>query len=159
MSNPYFNENRLWYGKPAAEWIEGLPIGNGRIAAMVMGGVKRERLALNHEWLWKGDHRDRRRRSGPASGSARTAASRQVRGGHAPGQLEAFGGAGASAASGGGLTLPAGRRSLLAEATNVYTATGGAGPDRAVAGVSFESAAQQGYIKVERSYRRTLRRI
>ncbi|MBI3986919.1 MAG: glycoside hydrolase family 95 protein [Lentisphaerae bacterium] len=49
----------LWYSKPAAEWIEGMPIGNGRLAAMVMGGVKRERLALNHEWLWKGGGRER----------------------------------------------------------------------------------------------------
>ncbi|NLE67488.1 MAG: hypothetical protein GX608_08720, partial [Lentisphaerae bacterium] len=57
MPDAFYNETRLWYGKPAAEWIEGLPIGNGRVAAMIMGGVKRERLALNHEWLWKADNR------------------------------------------------------------------------------------------------------
>jgi alpha-L-fucosidase 2 len=49
----------LWYTKPAAEWPEALPIGNGRLAAMVFGGIKRERLALNHECLWRGDHRKR----------------------------------------------------------------------------------------------------
>jgi len=52
-------ENRLWYDKPAKEWKEGLPIGNGRLAGMVMGGIKEERIALNHEWLWKGVHRYR----------------------------------------------------------------------------------------------------
>jgi len=50
---------RLWYTKPAADWSEGLPIGNGRLAAMVLGSCPRERLALNHEWLWDGLHRFR----------------------------------------------------------------------------------------------------
>lgn len=50
---------KLWYTRPAADYIEGLPIGTGRLAAMVLGGVKRERIALNHEWLWKGVHRNR----------------------------------------------------------------------------------------------------
>jgi alpha-L-fucosidase 2 len=50
---------KLWYAQPASEWLEGLPIGTGRLAAMVLGTVKRERVALNHEWLWKGTHRDR----------------------------------------------------------------------------------------------------
>jgi alpha-L-fucosidase 2 len=49
----------LWYSRPASEWMEGLPIGTGRLAGMVMGGVRRERIALNHEWLWKGRHRNR----------------------------------------------------------------------------------------------------
>lgn len=52
-------ETRIWLAQPAADWLEGLPIGNGRLAAMVLGGIKRERLALNHEWLWRGTHRDR----------------------------------------------------------------------------------------------------
>jgi alpha-L-fucosidase 2 len=50
---------RLWYTRPAADWSEGLPIGNGRLAAMVLGSCPRERLALNHEWLWEGLHRFR----------------------------------------------------------------------------------------------------
>lgn len=53
------NNETIWYSRPAAEWTEGLPIGNGRLAAMVLGAVKRERIALNHEWLWTGVHRNR----------------------------------------------------------------------------------------------------
>jgi len=41
--------DRIWCTEPASRWINGLPIGTGRLAAMVMGTVKRERLALNHE--------------------------------------------------------------------------------------------------------------
>jgi len=52
--------DRLWYEEPAGEWKEGLPIGNGVLAGMVLGGVLRDRIALNHEWLWraKGRFRD-----------------------------------------------------------------------------------------------------
>jgi len=50
---------RLWYKTPARDWLEGLPIGTGRLAAMVLGSYKRERIALNHEWLWKGVNRNR----------------------------------------------------------------------------------------------------
>jgi alpha-L-fucosidase 2 len=51
--------NRLWYTKPANEWKEGLPIGTGRLAGMVLGGIEEERVGLNHEWLWVGRNRDR----------------------------------------------------------------------------------------------------
>jgi alpha-L-fucosidase 2 len=51
--------NKLWYTRPAADWLEGLPIGTGRIGAMVWSGYKTERLTLNHEWLWRGKYRDR----------------------------------------------------------------------------------------------------
>lgn len=51
--------NRLWYTKPATEWINGLPVGTGRLGAMVLGGTKEERIALNHEWLCVGQNRDR----------------------------------------------------------------------------------------------------
>ncbi len=51
--------NKLWYTTQPRDWMEGLPIGTGRLAAMVMGGLDRERLTLNHEWLWKGQHRNR----------------------------------------------------------------------------------------------------
>lgn len=53
------SENRLWYDRPAARYIDAMPIGTGRLAAMVFGGLKRERIALNHEWLWRGNHRRR----------------------------------------------------------------------------------------------------
>ena len=45
---------RLWYEKPAATWVEALPIGNGRLGAMVFGDARRERLALNEDTLWSG---------------------------------------------------------------------------------------------------------
>ncbi|NLB69875.1 MAG: alpha-L-fucosidase, partial [Lentisphaerae bacterium] len=51
--------NKLWYDAPAAQYVDGLPIGTGRLAAMVLGGVAKERIALNHEWLWRGNHRKR----------------------------------------------------------------------------------------------------
>ena len=50
---------KLWYKAPAREWLEGLPIGTGRLAAMVLGTFRRERIALNHESLWKGVNRRR----------------------------------------------------------------------------------------------------
>ena len=50
---------KLWYRSWTTEWMEGLPIGTGRLAAMVLGTCRRERLALNHEWLWRGNHRNR----------------------------------------------------------------------------------------------------
>ena len=51
--------DKLWYTKPAATHLDGLPIGTGRLAAMVFGGARRERIALNHEWLWRGRNRKR----------------------------------------------------------------------------------------------------
>ena len=50
---------KLWYREPAREWMEGLPIGNGRLAAMIPGYTPIERITLNHEWLWRGIHRNR----------------------------------------------------------------------------------------------------
>ncbi|MGM0531641.1 MAG: glycoside hydrolase family 95 protein [Bacteroidota bacterium] len=45
-------ELKLWYKLPAASWDEALPIGNGRLGAMVFGGVENERLQLNEETVW-----------------------------------------------------------------------------------------------------------
>ncbi len=44
----------LWYKQPAANWNEALPVGNGRLGAMVFGDVVRERIQLNEESLWAG---------------------------------------------------------------------------------------------------------
>lgn len=44
----------LWYQKPAANWNEALPIGNGRLGAMMFGGVAQERIQLNEDTLWAG---------------------------------------------------------------------------------------------------------
>ncbi|MDR1861171.1 MAG: glycoside hydrolase family 95 protein [Bacteroidales bacterium] len=45
---------RLWYNEPAAKWTEALPIGNGRLGAMVFGTPGVERLQLNEETVWAG---------------------------------------------------------------------------------------------------------
>src|SRR5690606_20224625 len=52
-------ESVLWYAQPAEVWEEALPVGNGRLGAMVFGGTARERLQLNEETLWDGYERDR----------------------------------------------------------------------------------------------------
>jgi alpha-L-fucosidase 2 len=44
----------LWYSKPAEKWVDALPIGNGRLGAMVFGGVEQERIQLNEDTLWSG---------------------------------------------------------------------------------------------------------
>ncbi len=44
----------LWYRRPAVRWVEALPVGNGRLGAMVFGGVGVERLQLNEDTLWSG---------------------------------------------------------------------------------------------------------
>ena len=45
---------RLWYATPAQLWVEALPVGNGRLGAMVFGGPARERIQFNEETLWNG---------------------------------------------------------------------------------------------------------
>ncbi len=45
---------KLWYDKPAQQWVEALPIGNGRIAAMVFGDPYKEKLQLNESTFWSG---------------------------------------------------------------------------------------------------------
>lgn len=47
-------ENSLWYSQPASNWIEALPIGNGRMGAMIFGNPKHERIQLNEDSLWPG---------------------------------------------------------------------------------------------------------
>ncbi|MHC4402371.1 MAG: glycoside hydrolase family 95 protein [Planctomycetota bacterium] len=48
----------LWYPRPAEKWVEALPIGNGRLGAMVFGGTGRERIQFNEDTLWAGKPRD-----------------------------------------------------------------------------------------------------
>jgi alpha-L-fucosidase 2 len=48
------NKNILWYDKPAGNWNDALPIGNGYIAAMVFGNSGQERLQLNESTIWGG---------------------------------------------------------------------------------------------------------
>ncbi|HEY6554471.1 MAG TPA: glycoside hydrolase N-terminal domain-containing protein, partial [Vicinamibacteria bacterium] len=44
----------LFYRQPAKEWVEALPIGNGRLGGMVFGGVAAERVQLNEDTFWSG---------------------------------------------------------------------------------------------------------
>ena len=44
----------LWYPRPAQRWLEALPVGNGRLGAMLFGGIPTERLALNESTFWSG---------------------------------------------------------------------------------------------------------
>ena len=44
----------LWYLRPAGQWVEALPVGNGRVGAMVFGGVTTERIQFNEHTVWTG---------------------------------------------------------------------------------------------------------
>jgi alpha-L-fucosidase 2 len=44
----------LWYRQPAKKWVEALAVGNGRLGAMIFGGVAQERIQLNEDTLWAG---------------------------------------------------------------------------------------------------------
>ncbi len=49
----------LWFSEPGAKWEEAIPIGNGRLGAMVRGGILRDTLSLNEETLWAGEPKDK----------------------------------------------------------------------------------------------------
>ncbi|MHC4872986.1 MAG: glycoside hydrolase family 95 protein [Planctomycetota bacterium] len=58
------NQSVLWYKQPATEWNEALPLGNGRLGAMIFGGTdtemqKTDKISLNEETVWHGAKRDR----------------------------------------------------------------------------------------------------
>ena len=53
------SEHILFFEQPAAEWRDALPVGNGRLGAMVFGNPGHERLQLNEETVWMGEYRDR----------------------------------------------------------------------------------------------------
>ena len=53
VSSAQQNE-KLWYKKPAAVWTEALPVGNGRLGAMVFGRIGEELIQLNESTLWSG---------------------------------------------------------------------------------------------------------
>jgi hypothetical protein len=50
---------KLWYRQPAGAWTQALPVGNGRLAAMVFGTVRKEHIQLNEGTAWSGEKRDR----------------------------------------------------------------------------------------------------
>ncbi|HUS92027.1 MAG TPA: glycoside hydrolase N-terminal domain-containing protein, partial [Phycisphaerae bacterium] len=49
---------KLWYDKPARAWTDALPVGNGRLGAMVFGGPAAERVQFNEDTLWVGEPHD-----------------------------------------------------------------------------------------------------
>ena len=57
----------LRYDRPAAKWTEALPVGNGRLGAMIFGGVSKELLQLNEATLWSGAPREWNNPDGPAA--------------------------------------------------------------------------------------------
>lgn len=61
MKNSRSKENCavLWYNKPAADWNEALPIGNGRIGGMVFGNIGCEQIQVNEDTIWYGGPMDR----------------------------------------------------------------------------------------------------
>jgi len=45
---------KLWYNQPAGKWVEALPVGNGRLGAMVFGNPSNEKIQLNENTIWAG---------------------------------------------------------------------------------------------------------
>lgn len=56
---PLSSEPVLWYSSPASEWVEALPVGNGRLGGMVFGLAANERIQLNEDTLWAGAPQER----------------------------------------------------------------------------------------------------
>jgi alpha-L-fucosidase 2 len=48
---------KIWFNKPATTWNDALPVGNGKLGAMIFGGIEKERLELNEESVWTGEPR------------------------------------------------------------------------------------------------------
>ena len=73
----------LWYDQPAKIWTDALPVGNGRLGAMVFGGIGHERIQFNEDTVWTGEPHDYAHK-GAASylpADPRTALGRQAEGG------------------------------------------------------------------------------
>lgn len=51
--------SRIWFDRPAEEWNQALPIGNGRLGAMIFGGIEGELVQLNQDSVWYGGSLDR----------------------------------------------------------------------------------------------------
>jgi alpha-L-fucosidase 2 len=77
---------KLWYRQPAREWVQALPVGNGRLAAMVFGDIRKEHIQLNEDTIWSGDKHDR---SNPEAAKAVPQIRRLLTEGH-PAQAQAM---------------------------------------------------------------------
>lgn len=51
---PMYGQYKLWYNEPAQVWTDALPLGNGRLGAMVYGIPSTEHIQLNEETIWTG---------------------------------------------------------------------------------------------------------
>ena len=51
---PLFSEPLLWYSRPADQWEKALPVGNGRLGAMIFGRIENERIQFNEDTVWAG---------------------------------------------------------------------------------------------------------
>ena len=54
FSTSFSTVHKLWYDKPAKLWVEALPLGNGRVGAMMFGSPHEECFQLNEETVWAG---------------------------------------------------------------------------------------------------------
>jgi len=58
-NSPLAKKYVLWFSEPGTKWEEAIPIGNGRLGAMVQGGIKQDIWSLNEETLWSGYPQDK----------------------------------------------------------------------------------------------------
>ena len=77
---------KLWYRQAAQQWVQALPVGNGRLAAMVFGDIRKEHIQLNEDTIWSGDKHDR---SNPEAAKAVPEIRRLLTEGH-PAQAQAM---------------------------------------------------------------------
>ncbi len=54
LAVPEIRERPIWFDRPADRWLQALPVGNGRLGAMVFGGTSRERIHLTESTVWSG---------------------------------------------------------------------------------------------------------
>src|ERR1035438_8112247 len=80
------NALKLWYRQPASAWTQALPVGNGRLAAMVFGIPAKEHIQINEDTIWSGEKRDR---SNPDAAKAVPEVRRLLMEGH-PAQAQAL---------------------------------------------------------------------
>ncbi len=57
FSQDLSSDMKIWFNKPAENWNEALPVGNGRLGAMIFGGIETDRIELNEESVWTGKPR------------------------------------------------------------------------------------------------------
>ena len=113
------NKLSLWYDEPADEWMKALPIGNGRLGAMVYGGVNCETIALNEITFWTGGRDENQDPQGGAEHLAEMRASffandynklHDLAGRYLVGRAEKF-----------GTHIPVGNMNLLMSHSSQYT--------------------------------------